>query len=218
MREVTDVAETAAGSPPAAVSLIDLHTHSSERSLDSGIRALALARRARDVGLSGICLTDHNAICDPHEARRLEEQSGVTVIPAMEVGTDIGHVLVYGLDRFRPELIHLDKLRRIVLTEGAVMIWAHPMRDMRLPRPDWDRLTELFDGLEVVNGDHIDRPDDYYAGLAGQLGLARTAGSDAHSLQAVGRVGTRFDVPIRGLADLITALQQRVAEPLVLTD
>jgi len=197
--------------------LFDLHTHSSERSRDSGVRALMLAHRAAEIGLTGICLTDHNAVCSPDEARILTEQSGAVVIPAMEVGTEMGHVLVYGLDRFHPELVHLHQLRRIALTEGAVMVWAHPMRDMRLPRPDWERLPDLFDGLEVINGDHIDRDDGHFAGLARRFGLSQTAGSDAHSVQAIGRVATRFNAPVTGLDGLITALRTRSAVPLTFT-
>lgn len=198
----------AEGAPPPGV-LLDLHTHSSERSRDSGVRALTLAHRARELGLAGICLTDHNAVCSAAEARIVGEQAGVVVLPAMEVGTEQGHVLAYGLDRFHPEMVHLRALRRIARAEGAVLAWAHPMRDMRLPVPSWDELPDLFDALEVINGDHVHADNGEYAGLARRLGLGETAGSDAHSVQAVGRAVTAFPAPIPDLAALLAALHAR---------
>jgi predicted metal-dependent phosphoesterase TrpH len=187
--------------------VLDLHTHAYERSRDSGASSDALAQAAAARGLDGICLTDHNAVCSEAEAGALAEQHGVAVIPGMEVGTDTGHVLVFGLDRFHPELVHVEQLRRICLAEGAVMVWAHPMRELHLPRPDWDDLPRLFDALEVLNGDHTDGVEDYFAGLADRLALGRTGGSDAHSIQAIGRVATAFEGNVCDLTSLRHALR-----------
>ncbi len=192
---------------PPGWTILDMHTHGFERSLDSGASAKALAARAAERGLDGICLTDHNAVCPAADAQALTEQYGVAVIPGMEVGTSIGHVLVFGLKRFHPELVHIEQLRRICLAEGAAMVWAHPMREMALPRPDWEDLPRLFDALEVLNGDHTDGVEDYFSDLADRLCLGRTGGSDAHSVQAIGRVGTAFEGDIRDLASLIGALR-----------
>jgi len=199
---------------PASGALLDLHAHGWERSLDSGASAVALARAAAAAGLDGLCLTDHNALCPADEAAALSAQHGIVVIPGMEVGTEVGHVLVFGLDRFRPELVHLRQLRRIALAEGAAMVWAHPMRELHLPRPDWEELPALFEALEVVNGDHNDREDGYFAQLARTLGLGATAGSDAHSVQAIGRVATALEQPVRDLAGLIAALRAHTHAPL----
>lgn len=194
---------------PRPRALVDLHTHSYERSLDSGVSAAGLAARARESGLDAICLTDHNALCPADEAAALGERFELAVIPGMEVGTDIGHVLVFGLERFHPELVHVRQLRRIVRTEGAVMIWAHPMRELALRRLDWEELPELFEGIEVLNGDHTDSTDGYFTEIASDLGLGMTAGSDAHSAQAIGRVATAFAAPIDDLDSLIAALHDR---------
>ncbi len=208
-REAAAVSNAIRARRPPGGALLDLHAHGWERSLDSGASTAALVLRAAACGLDGVCLTDHNAVCAPGEAAALAEQHGVAVIPGMEVGTDIGHVLVFGLDRFRPELVHIRQLRRIALAEGAAMVWAHPMRELNLPRPDWAELPALFEALEVVNGDHNDREDGYFAQLAQALGLGCTAGSDAHSVQAIGRVATAFEAPVRDLNALIAALRVR---------
>jgi predicted metal-dependent phosphoesterase TrpH len=187
--------------------VLDLHTHGYERSRDSGASSAKIVAQASELGLDGICLTDHNAVCSAEEALELSERFEVAVIPAMEVGTEVGHVLVFGLDRFHPELVLVEQLRRICLAEGAAMVWAHPMREMSLPRPDWDDLPRLFEALEVLNGDHTDGVDDYFADLADRLGIGRTGGSDAHSVQAVGRVATAFEGRVADLDALRVALR-----------
>ena len=67
------------------------------------------------------------------------------------------------------------------------MVWAHPMREGDHQRPSWSAIPDLFEAVEVVNGDHTDHVDGYWATLAEELGVGRTAGSDVHSLPAVGR-------------------------------
>lgn len=178
------------------------------------MRADALVAQAAHRGLDGVCLTEHNALWPEQEIRVLSERHGVTVLPAMELGTDHGHILVFGLDRYHPELTFLEKLRPIVVAEGAAMVWAHPMRESDQPRPRWDELPDLFEALEVVNGDHSDRVDGYWATLADEFGLGRTAGSDVHSLPAVGRVATGFPVPVPDLETLVRLLRQHRHAPL----
>ena len=205
--------EVAAARPPGGA-VLDLHCHSSERSLDSGVRADALAATAAARGLDGVCLTEHNAIWPAAGARAIAERHGVAVIPGMEVNTQVGHVLVFGLDRYRPALSDVGRLREAVLAEGGAMVWAHPMRQGDGQPPAWRDVPRLFEAIEVVNGDHSDGAGGYWAALASELGAGRTAGSDAHSAQAVGRVATAFPEPVGGLEALVRLLRARRCAPL----
>ena len=192
---------------PAGGSVFDLHAHSSERSLDSGVRAVAIAEQAAVRGLDGICLTEHNSLWPAEDTRAMSERSGVYVLPGMELGTDVGHVLVFGLPRFAPELLAIDSLRRVVAAEGAAMVLAHPMRPFSGQLPGWTQMSEWFDALEAINGDHSDGEEGQYAHLAARLGLGAVGGSDVHSRQAVGRAVTSFTEPIRDVETLVRALR-----------
>ncbi len=194
--------------------VVDMHCHSSDLSLDSGVRAERLVAQAAARGLDGVCLTEHNAIWDAAEARALGERHGVAVLPGMEIGSTAGHVLVFGLDRYRPELTNIERLREIVLAEGGAMVWAHPMREGDHQRPSWSSIPDLFEAVEVVNGDHTDHVDGYWATLAEELGVGRTAGSDVHSLPAVGRVGTGFPEPVPDIEALVRLLRAHRHAPL----
>ena len=143
--QLIDPAELAdpASVRPAGGAVLDLHAHSRERSLDSGVRALVIAEQAALRGLDGICLTEHNALWSAEDARAMSERHGVCVLPGMELGTDIGHLLVFGLPRFTPELLAIDSLRPIVEAEGAAMALAHPMRPFSGRLPGWDEMLRV---------------------------------------------------------------------------
>ena len=47
---------------PEGGAVLDLHAHSSELSLDSGVTAEAIVAQAAARGLDGICLTEHNSL------------------------------------------------------------------------------------------------------------------------------------------------------------
>ncbi len=197
---------------PPGGAVFDMHTHSSDRSFDSGARAEVLAEQAALRGLDGFVLTEHNSLWADSDVRRLSEAFEVTVLRGMELGTDIGHVLVYGLDRYAPELLLITRLREIVCSEGAAMVLAHPMRAHNGRHPSWSDLPYWFEAIEAVNGDNSDSTDGYYMRLAADNGVATVGGSDAHSREAIGRVATAFPEPITEVADLVQLLVDGRAE------
>ena len=199
---------------PAGGAVFEMHAHSSERSLDSGVRADELVAQAAWRGLDGICLTDHNAAWDPQALAELSGRYGILVFGGMELGTDAGHVLVFGLERYHPGLLVLERLRRVVQEERAAMVLAHPMRPFHGVRPGPSDFAEWFHGIEVINGDHSDSEHGYLAREAARLRLARVGGSDAHSRVAVGRVATRFPGPVTTMADIVSFLREGAADAL----
>jgi len=132
----------------------------------------------------------------------------------MEIGTDVGHVLVYGLDRFRPELLEIDTLRRIVIAEGAAMALAHPMRPFHggqhAARENYE---QWFDAVETINGDHADTEGGPFEQLTSKLGISAIGGSDVHSAQAVGRAVTTFEATVDSIEELVDQLRAATTRP-----
>ncbi len=195
---------------PAGGTVLDLHAHSAPISRDSGVSAERLVAQAARRGLDGVVLTEHNAIWSAEAARELSERHEVCVLPGMEIGTDVGHVLVYGLDRFTPELLEIVTLRRVAEAEGAMLALAHPMRPFHGRHAPRDRYVEWFDALEAVNGDHADTEGGPFELLAGRIGVGAIGGSDVHSEQAVGRVVTAFDSTVEDIGDLVDHIRTRL--------
>lgn len=215
----------AASAPPEVMPLcvecnphiIDLHVHTTLHSFDSGLSARRMIDRCLALGFSTICTTEHNSIWTPGQAAEAYERFGVTVLRGMEINTDVGHVLVFGVEGYRLEMMQVDRLRAIVEREGGVMILAHPTRNAGFGRP-WSEAVHLFEALEGMNGDDHNLSSEYVIDIARSLGLAATGGSDAHSVPAVGRCATVFAEPIRDEQQLIVALRSGSCFPVDLTE
>jgi predicted metal-dependent phosphoesterase TrpH len=115
--------------------LIDLHCHTKVHSACSALTPDALVRAAQNRALDGVCITEHDAVWPLDDVIRLGGDLGFVVLRGMEVTTEVGHVLVYGLERHDPAMATLDELRRMARAEGALIYLAHPARRYGAPPP-----------------------------------------------------------------------------------
>ena len=200
--------------------LIDLHTHPHPLSHDSLLSPDELIEAAKAASLDGVCLTEHDFFWDPAEAAALSKRHDFLVIPGIEVNTEDGHIVVFGLDRFVYGMHRLHELARMAEAAGAVMIAAHPYR-RQLPfelrhEGDWAHSLERavanpacshVTAIETQNGRGSDRENAFSAEVAARLSLPTVAASDAHERKDIGRCATEFERKITGLEDLITELK-----------
>jgi predicted metal-dependent phosphoesterase TrpH len=213
------------------VSLIDLHTHTRPLSHDSLLTPDDLIEAAKKAGLDGVCLTEHDFFWEHDAAAELARRHDFVVIPGIEVNTEFGHTLVFGLERFVFGMHRLADLVRLVGEAGGAMVGAHPYR-RQLPFElrdvgDWSGALEQtlrnesyahVSGIETYNGRGTERQNKFSLEVCKGLGLPATAGSDSHELSDVGRCATEFEMPIRGLADLIAELGAGRCKPVVLRE
>jgi predicted metal-dependent phosphoesterase TrpH len=213
----------------ASMPLIDLHTHTHPLSYDSDLSPDQLIEAAKAAGLDGVCLTEHDFFWEPDKARELARRHDFLVIPGIEVNTECGHILVFGLDRFVYGMHRLADLVAMVADAGGAMVAAHPYR-RQLPFElredgDWSEALERAvkndaylqsNAIETSNGRGTKRQNDFSAEVCRHLRLPQTAGSDAHQRSDVGTCATEFDAPITGLAELIAELRAGLYRPVVL--
>jgi predicted metal-dependent phosphoesterase TrpH len=202
--------------------LIDLHTHSYPRSDDSFMSADELIEAAKRLGLDGVCLTDHDAFWSPDETRALSRRHDFLVLPGVELNTDSGHVLVFGLDRYLFGMHKPAFLRELVDQKGGVMIAAHPYRRRFLEEPgrkaesrgemldqaSGDEFFGYCDAIEGINGRGSAQENWFSLDLRHRLAMRSTGGSDAHRIGQFGTAATRFQEKITGLTDLIEEIRQ----------
>lgn len=210
--------------------ILDLHLHTSWHSSDSNLSPLDLIQEARRLGLNGVVVTEHDYGWDRLRARELAEAHEFVFLRGMEVSTDLGHILVYGLEEYVSGIQRAEKLRQVVDDAGGIMIAAHPFRraftaDFRHGKEPMPQnliaaaqrpIFDLLDGIEVCNGGSADRENKLAMEVCAVRGLAATGGSDAHSELGIGCYATQFDDPIRTEADVIAALKQRRCRAVVL--
>jgi hypothetical protein len=169
-----------------------------------------LVRRAEEMGLDAVCITEHNASWEEDALRALGDGSSVRLFGGVEVSTECGDVLVFGLEGEAPRAGHIEELRRIVDRGGGVMIAAHPFRRYsvagvaadaeeasRSPVLRWVDAAEVFNGLctraEVELAQEVLTP----------LGLRGVGGSDSHAPHTLGVCYTVFERRLATVRDLV---------------
>lgn len=216
------------------MAIFDLHLHTVRGSSDSGLATDQLIQEAQRIGLDGVCLTEHSGGWEAAELASAFKGSGLTAIRALEVNTDMGHILAFGLHRYVDGMHTAAGLRKVVDRAGGVMISAHPFRNF-FNRPPYNvsllfksangvrpataieaskhPLFELVDDVEVANGANTDRENLFTRDVARHLGFTGSGGSDAHSKHGIGKCVTIFDDAIRSESDLIDALKAKAFAP-----
>jgi hypothetical protein len=187
--------------------LYETHLHTCQGSACGVSPGKDYIRAYKDLGFTGIMVTDHffnsnttanrclpwkdwvNAYCAGFEDAREEgEKFGLDVFFGWEETFDGDDYLVYGLDKTwllaHPELVRWTRAEqfREVRKYGGCVIQAHPFRQHSYIR-ELHLAPFLVDGIEAANaGNH----EDVYDGLAMEyarlLGLPAVAGSDIHDV------------------------------------
>lgn len=160
---------------------LDLHIHS-QRSPDGCMSLSEIVERARQAGLNGAAVCDHDlALTDP------PNYSDFLLIPGVEVSTQYGHLL--GLFVTGPvETRDFFEAVEIIHAQGGLAVLAHPFQRNRNPAR-LEPAVPLLDGAEVWNS-RADRKIPQANALAAEFvqahGLRPFAGSDAHLPQEIG--------------------------------
>ena len=201
--------------------LIDLHCHTIERSDDSTAPAIELARNARAAGLDGIALTDHDTFWPDDEIKRLSDDSGILVLAGVEINTDGGHALVFGLTEYIFGMHRPAFLRQQVDRVHGAMLLAHPYRRAlpwgvepgttgyreALERAIKSEFLRVVDGAEVINGRATDVQNGFARELLEAVGTPAVANSDTHTVEGIGAVATEFERQITDVAGLVEELK-----------
>ena len=194
---------------------IDLHSHTAVWSTDSNLLPHDLIVQSAERGLDGVVLTEHDVVWPAERVAALNESSTILVLSGVEVTTELGHVLVYGLPTLTPRISEARLLRERCDEHGALMFLAHPARDPGLRVPP-DAFRELFDGVEGLNGCDGPLQNQSAASRGRNLPLPPIGGSDCHALHEVGTAATEFDGEIATMAELVAALRAGAYRPVAL--
>ncbi|MBQ6846322.1 MAG: PHP domain-containing protein [Oscillospiraceae bacterium] len=175
----------------------DLHVHS-RLSYDCNMPTDELISVAKEKGLSGVAIADHNAF------RKHHDREDFYLIPACEFSTDIGHLVVLFMKSHINESISRDEMGRfywrdvckVAHDQGALVFYAHPFSPSHTyPKSTFDEI----DGIEVFNSrvvhSRIKNANNKALELCRKLKKPYTAGSDAHSPVEIGTTYWECDLP-----------------------
>ena len=199
--------------------IIDTHVHENKYSFDSFIDLKEGVDQAKQIGLDGICITNHENNFLRNELGDSIKMNGVLVIVGAEVLTHQGDILVFGLKDIPKEKIHAEELLRMVKRDKGVAIAAHPFRNNnRGLENHLHEVADLLDGVESFNGSTYSYHNLYAYATATQLGLPSFGASDAHVVDRIGKYATKFHDTIRDDKDFIEAVKSKNLHPVMSRD
>ena len=167
---------------------------------------------ARERGLDGICITDHDTMDIRHTLSEGIQENGICVIFGMEYSTAHGDFLVFGpFEKLACDL-SAHQLLKTVNQNNGIAVAAHPFRRSR---PVNAQIIEegLCGAIESINGRNSLTENLAVEGWRRSYDLIECGGSDAHTVAEVGTYATRIFAPIQTRTDLITALKKGQCRP-----
>jgi len=196
--------------------IIDLHTHTLVGSDDSNIDIDELVERAKENGLDGVCITDHEWFWNQSTIDRFRRELDFLILPGVEMNTEDGHLLVFGLRKYVFGMHRTAFLKRELDKVGGVMVLAHPYRrnmyygeevEDSVKRYSKRSFFDLIDIIETCNGRSNEKQTRFSQLLGQTLNLKGTGGSDAHQLTNIPSCATLFERDISNVQELITELK-----------
>jgi len=199
---------------------IDLHCHS-KYSQDNVLEPEEVIEQAIKIGLDGICFAEHDSMMPLWSLETIKIPESFYVFRGIEISTDRGHLLVYGLkdDSWNMwssyKYLNASKVIENVHRLGSICVPAHPFRG-------WDSFGEDvfrmdgFDPLETHNGLNLGNMNQKALHAAGLTNLPSVGGSDCHKKGQLGRAFTEFKNPFRTIEELIEEIKKGHCKGMIL--
>jgi len=187
--------------------IFDLHVHTSI-SPCSRLLVEDILTHAQKKGLDGVCITDHQTMDIRHTGiREGIQENGLLVIFGMEYETPDGDFLIFGPFEEIQTDFSARKLLNYVKEHDGVAIAAHPFRPGRSVK-EYVIRQNLCRIIESVNGRNSDRDNSRVKKWTSEFDLVQTGGSDAHTLEELGKIKTKVWGKIECRNSFVRALKE----------
>lgn len=165
--------------------------------------------------MDGFVLTEHRNFDPDLRYDQLAQQYDVVVLKGAELETEIGHVLVYGIDQ---RLSREFDFSRVDIPSADLFKAAHDFGGFAVAAHAGRQRIGLWDyaeqgvstghvlAIEELNGGSSDEENRRAQTLTARNGFFRVGGSDAHYVSAIGRCLTAFNRPIDSMEALVDEL------------
>lgn len=210
--------------------ILDMHVHTvasdDSTATIAGYIDLILAYR-RFHPFDGFILTEHRTYTPGLDLRKYWDEHGVLVLQGIEMDTNLGHLLVYGINDRVLERFDLSKRmhdgRRIIAELedlGAIAVPSHPFRESvfgNIITRDVDEVAGVRI-LERYNGQNTAEQNARADTLCAQHTYRGLGGSDAHYVDPNWFLtcATAFEDSIGSMDDLVETLRYGHYQPVIL--
>lgn len=187
---------------------IDFHVHTkaSKDGVSSIQEIVAVAKMRR---LDGFAITDHDVSMNVERAEAISRESGMIVLPGIEVSTKSGHLILIYPEKEIPKNLTIEEILDFVKDWNSPLIIPHPMDHLShgLGEGIVRSIRQINPAIEVFNASTLFIYNKKAKRIANELGLYEVGGSDAHVASAVGRAYTIIDVEDRTSEGVIEGLR-----------
>lgn len=203
----------------------ETHLHTKNSSGCGWLFADEMVKKYYEVGYNTIVIADHfngedisweqkveKTLAGYKHAKQVAEKYNINVLMSVEMEfkkTRPNHYLLYGITEeflfLNPNIdqMSIEEFSAIAKKNNLFIVQAHPFRNEACyPTP------EFVDAIEIYNGNlrHRDHSENSLK-IAEENNLKKTAGSDAHRMEDIGRSGIKTNREIKTIYDLIEAIQ-----------
>lgn len=191
--------------------LIDLHCHS-KYSNDNYLEPELVIREAIEKKLNGVCFTEHHSFDVSSPVEEIMIPEGFYVFRGIEISTNLGHLLVYGLENddwnvwHRNNYLDCIKVMERIRASGGICIPAHPFRGYDSFGDNIDSIHG-FDAVETHNGLNTEDANLKAICVSFFKNVPSIGGSDCHKIGQVGEAYTEFKNRITTIEALIKEIR-----------
>jgi hypothetical protein len=188
----------------------DLHIHT-HYSADSVASPEKIILRARQLGLDAIAVTDHSSgRAWPHMMKFSKKHDfpiicgeEVKIIEGGAIAGEITGLFLTEEIQPAPPMDVIDRIKK----QGGLVVIPHPFDFTRHALPDPEKYVKHIHAVEVLNARTSEKNNQKALEFAERFKLAKTGGSDAHSVGEVGKAWT--EAKAGDLEDFRKAIQKK---------
>lgn len=192
---------------------IDMHMHEMTCSKDSFLKLEQIVGIAREKGLGGICITDHDSMGLKEYAGEYSRRIGYPIFVGIEFYSLQGDIVAFGIEDYPRERVDAQEFIDLVKAQNGVCFAAHPFRNNNRGLEENLRWVTGLNGLEVLNGSTSLAACQKAERYARELGLFTLGASDCHVPEKVGVYATWFPREVRTMEEFLTVFREGRMEP-----
>jgi len=185
----------------------DLHIHT-EYSMDCNTPLEKIINRCLEIGINCIAIVDHGTI---EGALKLKDIAPFTVIVAEEIDTPYGEIMGMFLRESIPSGLSVEQTLASIRAQDGLVCIPHPFDTFRQSALDGqiiETIMEQIDVIEVFNSrSPLLRSSTKASLFAEKYGMAKSAGSDAHTVSEIGNAYVEMP-EFSGRDDFLQALEK----------
>jgi len=185
----------------------DLHIHT-EYSMDCNTSLERVIDRCLEIGINCIAVCDHGTT---EGAIKLKSLAPFTVIVAEEILTPHGEIMGMFLQETIPSGLSVEQTLASIRTQGGLVCIPHPFDTFRQSALDNGAIEAIVDRIDIIEVFNSRAPllrsSTKAALFAEKHGIAKSAGSDAHTIAEIGNAYVEMP-EFDGRDDFLQALRE----------